>query len=150
MCAKSFLQIRFAFSFVERINIHVNSVQFAISHQKCYVAVKNAEKSYDSLPCNKYGLVCSDDGNVLEEAIKRRGLQRSVMQYSTFDWSSIPLSQERRLAPDSIPDQPRILTVRFRQTGLFALPGPYLSATQCNYCRPCFQKISLRKKFYAL
>lgn len=71
-------------------------------------------KIIDSLPCNKYGLVCSDDGNFLEEAIKRRGLQRSVMQYSTFDWSSIPLSQERRLAPDSIPDQPRILTVRFR------------------------------------
>lgn len=58
--------------------------------------------------------ITSDNGNVLEEAIKRRGLQRSVMQYSTFDWSSIPLSQERRLAPDSIPDQPRILTVRFR------------------------------------
>ncbi|XP_073243594.1 leucine-rich repeat-containing protein 72-like [Porites lutea] len=58
--------------------------------------------------------ITSDDGNALEEAIKRRGLQRSVMQYSTFDWSSIPLSQERRLAPDSIPDQPRILTVRFR------------------------------------
>ncbi|XP_078375330.1 leucine-rich repeat-containing protein 72-like isoform X1 [Oculina patagonica] len=56
----------------------------------------------------------SDQEGIVEEAIKRRGLQRSVMQYSTFDWSSIPLSQERRLVPESVPDQPRILTVRFR------------------------------------
>lgn len=56
----------------------------------------------------------SNNGNDVEEAIERRGLQRSVMQYSTFDWSSIPLSEERKLAPETIPDQPRILTVRFR------------------------------------
>lgn len=56
----------------------------------------------------------SNSGSALEEVIKRRGFQRSVMQYSTFDWSSIPLSEERRLLPESSPDQPRILTVRFR------------------------------------
>lgn len=66
---------------------------------------QNGEGSDDAL---------SDHKAILEESMKRRGLQRSVMQYSTFDWSSIPLSQERRLVPESVPDQPRILTVRFR------------------------------------
>ena len=51
--------------------------------------------------------------NRLDDVVKRRGLQRSVMQYSTFDWSAIPLSQEKRLM-DHPPDQPRIVTVRFR------------------------------------
>lgn len=63
---------------------------------------------------DKSDSVSSDHQAILAESIKRRGLQRSVMQYSTFDWSSIPLSQERRLVPESVPDQPRILTVRFR------------------------------------
>ena len=49
----------------------------------------------------------------LEEAIKRRGTQRSIMQYSTFDWSNIPLSEEKRLA-EQPQEQPRIVTVRFR------------------------------------
>ena len=57
---------------------------------------------------------CSNHEGIVEKAMKRRALQRSVMQYSTFDWSSIPLSQERRLVPESVPDTPRILTVRFR------------------------------------
>ena len=57
---------------------------------------------------------CSSCGSSLDEVIKKRGFQRSVMQYSTFDWSSIPLSEERRLAAENVPVQPRILTVRFR------------------------------------
>ena len=105
MCAKTFLWIRFAFSFVERIN----TCEFCPVCHFALEMLRSGEELVTSMD-----LFCSDDGNALEEAIKRRGLQRSVMQYSTFDWSSIPLSQERRLAPDSIPDQPRILTVRFR------------------------------------
>lgn len=58
--------------------------------------------------------IVSNHEGIVKKAIKRRALQRSVMQYSTFDWSSIPLSQERRLVPESVPDTPRILTVRFR------------------------------------
>ncbi|XP_074624748.1 leucine-rich repeat-containing protein 72-like isoform X2 [Acropora palmata] len=53
-------------------------------------------------------------GSSLDEVIKKRGFQRSVMQYSTFDWSSVPLSEEKRLAAENVPVQPRILTVRFR------------------------------------
>ena len=57
---------------------------------------------------------CSSCGSSLDEVIKKRGFQRSVMQYSTFDWSSVPLSEEKRLAAENVPVQPRILTVRFR------------------------------------
>ncbi|XP_074624747.1 leucine-rich repeat-containing protein 72-like isoform X1 [Acropora palmata] len=56
----------------------------------------------------------SSCGSSLDEVIKKRGFQRSVMQYSTFDWSSVPLSEEKRLAAENVPVQPRILTVRFR------------------------------------
>ncbi|EDO45572.1 predicted protein, partial [Nematostella vectensis] len=49
----------------------------------------------------------------LESAIEDRSLRRSIVQYSTFDWSSVQLSEDKRLGREPA-EQPRILTVRFR------------------------------------
>ena len=39
--------------------------------------------------------------------------RRSLMQYTSFDWSTVPLSEERRLAEDS--EQPmKVVTVYLR------------------------------------
>jgi len=55
----------------------------------------------------------SNEKDVIDAAIEKRSLQRSIVQYSTFDWSTVPLSEEKRLSREE-PKQPRILTVRFR------------------------------------
>ncbi|XP_048584218.1 leucine-rich repeat-containing protein 72 isoform X2 [Nematostella vectensis] len=55
----------------------------------------------------------SSGKEALESAIEDRSLRRSIVQYSTFDWSSVQLSEDKRLGREPA-EQPRILTVRFR------------------------------------
>lgn len=62
---------------------------------------------------NLFFLFFCSETDPTEAAIEKRSLQRSIVQYSTFDWSTVPLSEEKRLAKGET-KQPRILTVRFR------------------------------------
>ena len=39
--------------------------------------------------------------------------RRSLMQYSTFDWSAVPFSEERRLKPEDT-EPARIVTMNLR------------------------------------
>ena len=48
-----------------------------------------------------------------EQAVKVRHLRRSVMEYSTFDWSKVPRAEQRRLSDKSF-DKPQFVTTRFR------------------------------------
>ncbi|XP_078620940.1 leucine-rich repeat-containing protein 72-like [Branchiostoma floridae x Branchiostoma japonicum] len=46
-------------------------------------------------------------------AVALRSVSRAVMQYSMFDWSKVPKSEQRRLAEGS-PELPQIMTIRFK------------------------------------
>ncbi|XP_078701634.1 leucine-rich repeat-containing protein 72-like isoform X2 [Branchiostoma floridae x Branchiostoma belcheri] len=46
-------------------------------------------------------------------AVALRSVSRAVMQYSMFDWSKVPKSEERRLA-EGPPGLPQIMTIRFK------------------------------------
>ena len=48
-----------------------------------------------------------------EQAVKVRHLRRSVMEYTTFDWSKVPRAEQRRLSDKSF-DKPQVVTTRFR------------------------------------
>ena len=48
-----------------------------------------------------------------EEAVEARHQARALMEYSSFDWSSVPRSLQRRTAESAF-DSPKIITTRFR------------------------------------
>ncbi|XP_064634984.1 leucine-rich repeat-containing protein 72-like [Lineus longissimus] len=48
-----------------------------------------------------------------EDAVNTRLLKKSVMQYSSLDWSKVPRSDERRMSDQAF-GTPQIVTVKFR------------------------------------
>ena len=48
-----------------------------------------------------------------DQAIKMRALRCSVMEYTSFNWSKVPSSLQRRTA-DKPFENPQIVTTRFR------------------------------------
>lgn len=49
----------------------------------------------------------------IEDLCERRAMQRSIMQFSTVDWSSMRRAQQHPLEEESSPAA-KILTVKFR------------------------------------
>ncbi|XP_073533364.1 leucine-rich repeat-containing protein 72 isoform X2 [Phyllobates terribilis] len=55
----------------------------------------------------------SNDGFTLDDKILLRGYQRSIMQFTLFDWNKIPVSKLVRLEEKPM-DAPQLITVTFR------------------------------------
>ena len=56
---------------------------------------------------------CSPPYADTEQAMNVRAMRRSVMQYSSFDWSNVPRAQERRTSAEKFRN-PQIITTEFR------------------------------------
>ena len=56
---------------------------------------------------------CSPPMGDDEKAAAKRANQRTVMEFTRFDWSKVPLSEERRMEPDKECDA-QLITVRFQ------------------------------------
>nr|XP_005997596.1 PREDICTED: leucine-rich repeat-containing protein 72 isoform X3 [Latimeria chalumnae] len=48
-----------------------------------------------------------------EEAVCYKAVRRSVMQFSSMNWNTVPTSQEKRLA-ERPAESPQLITIRFR------------------------------------
>eukprot|EP00057_Strongylocentrotus_purpuratus_P009511 XP_011663985.1 PREDICTED: uncharacterized protein LOC100890000 [Strongylocentrotus purpuratus] len=49
-----------------------------------------------------------------EDAVAERAVQRSIMEYSHFDWTKKPRAEERRMNKNLEGSKTEIITVRFR------------------------------------
>ncbi|KAK6491391.1 leucine-rich repeat-containing protein 72 [Huso huso] len=66
--------------------------------------------------CDKSGLRRNQKKVPLQDpdaAVLNRAMQRSLMQFSSIDWNTIPSSQQKRLE-DQPSESPKIITVKFR------------------------------------
>ncbi|XP_058867844.1 leucine-rich repeat-containing protein 72 isoform X2 [Acipenser ruthenus] len=66
--------------------------------------------------CDKSGLRRNQKKVPLQDpdaAVLNRAMQRSLMQYSSIDWNTIPSSEQKRLE-DQPSESPKIITVKFR------------------------------------
>ncbi|XP_043921500.1 leucine-rich repeat-containing protein 72 [Protopterus annectens] len=64
----------------------------------------------NDLTYSSHGQIPFDDIN---DAVFMRSVQRSVMQFSSVDWSKVPSSQQRNAKKTPV-DEPSLLTVQFR------------------------------------
>ncbi|XP_038053450.1 leucine-rich repeat-containing protein 72-like [Patiria miniata] len=60
-------------------------------------------------------LISRLEDDEITDVLTEKGVRRSTMQYSHFDWSKVPQAEERRLNKTSnAADKAQIITVRFR------------------------------------